>query len=593
MHSTNRHPTPFKLSAQTAFYIFFASHIFSALYSPIQDCDEVFNYWEPTHYLTHGHAFQTWEYSPDFAIRSWTYAGLHAIITKSASIVATLFSTPKALEFYLLRSTLAFVCAVCEARFFSKLTAVLNPRIAIFYLGITLTSPGMYHASVAYLPSSFAMYFTLLGIAAFMDWRGGLRTAQGIFCFGTGACIGWPFAAALSIPFLFEEALLAWLSNLKGLADLAWRVADGVARVLLILALQVGIDSFFYKKFVVVPWNIVHYNVFSGNGPDLYGIEPWHFYLRNLFLNFHLWLPLALAAGPLILLDHHFRRATPLRSSYLRGIIFTAPFYLWLTIMTLQPHKEERFLYPAYPALILNTSISLHILLSTLGSLTFIPIPLRLTAILSFLLLAALLSTFRILGTWTAFFAPLSIYAPLNTLSISAESTVCLGKEWYRFPSHFFLPEDLHAKFVPSDFHGLLPGEFSQVPANAGFGMFPGTWLVPPGMNGANEEDLGKLFPLVGCDFLVDVEFEGREVSEKEPRFIGSTEWEEVKCEKFLDASATGMLGRLGWVPEWEGMPGSLRRSWGKYCLLRRRKGSRGEGGVEGVGLRPGIETLL
>ena len=32
----------------------------------IADCDETFNYWEPTHYLLYGSGMQTWEYSPEF-----------------------------------------------------------------------------------------------------------------------------------------------------------------------------------------------------------------------------------------------------------------------------------------------------------------------------------------------------------------------------------------------------------------------------------------------------------------------------------------------------------------------------------------------
>ena len=61
------------------------------MYSNLQDCDEglfilccsrslllsdpftVFNYWEPLHYLYKGYGFQTWETSPQYAIRSWAY----------------------------------------------------------------------------------------------------------------------------------------------------------------------------------------------------------------------------------------------------------------------------------------------------------------------------------------------------------------------------------------------------------------------------------------------------------------------------------------------------------------------------------------
>jgi alpha-1,2-mannosyltransferase len=48
----------------------------------------------------------------------------------------------------------------------------------------------------------------------------------------------------------------------------------------------------------------------------------------------------------------------------------------------------------------------------------------------------------------------------------------------------------MRAKFIKSEFSGLLPGEFNE--AKTGFGFYPGTWLIPPGMNDRNEEDLGK-----------------------------------------------------------------------------------------------------
>jgi hypothetical protein len=66
----------------------------AAMYSIISDCDEgelasfvrmfaadtedsVFNFYEPLHYFQHNEGFQTWELSPQFAIRSWSYVLLH------------------------------------------------------------------------------------------------------------------------------------------------------------------------------------------------------------------------------------------------------------------------------------------------------------------------------------------------------------------------------------------------------------------------------------------------------------------------------------------------------------------------------------
>jgi alpha-1,2-mannosyltransferase len=37
-------------------------------------------------------------------------------------------------------------------------------------------------------------------------------------------------------------------------------------------------------------------------------------------------------------------------------------FYIWLGVLSLQPHKEERFMYPAYPLLGLNAAVSLFLL---------------------------------------------------------------------------------------------------------------------------------------------------------------------------------------------------------------------------------------
>ncbi|KAK4498297.1 hypothetical protein PRZ48_010955 [Zasmidium cellare] len=577
-----------------AFYVFFAFHVLAAILSPIQDCDEVFNYWEPTHYLNHKYGFQTWEYSPKYAIRSWTYIALHATVTPLAKLLP-MISTSRMAEFYILRVFLGFVCALCETRLFSKVSSVLNPRLAIMYLLITVTSPGMYHATTAFLPSSFAMYFVMLGMAAFMDWRGGLRTAQGIFCMGVGACLGWPFAAAMAVPYLLEELLLASLSDFQGMRELFWRVVDGVVRTLLILATQVGIDWFFYKELNLVPLNIVWYNIFSSKGPELYGTEPWHFYLRNLFLNFHFWLPLALLSMPLLLAQHFLRAKGATKTSYLRGIVFLTPFYLWLAIFTFQPHKEERFMYPAYPALAFNAAISLHIILANLGStdpkdfISKVPVQLRLLAILTFVLAASAFAAFRTIGTITAYGAPLSIYQPLHQQGLAKSGdTICLGKEWYRFPSHYHLPHDVRAKFIKSEFAGLLPGEFSE--AIHGFGLFPGTWLVPPGMNDENREDIGKYTDVKRCNFVVDVQLPSTEATKLEPSYINDTQtWEKVKCLPYLDAASTGVVGRLGWVPDLPFIPAKYKRVWGDYCLLKRKKKQAPQ-----VGDRPPtIETLL
>ncbi|KXH49658.1 Alg9-like mannosyltransferase, partial [Colletotrichum nymphaeae SA-01] len=568
----NRPPSAFAIEPISAFYCFLIANIISALFAPIQDCDETFNYYEPTHYLSHGYGLQTWEYSPTYAIRSWLYVGLHAIVGNIRRLMP--------------QSTKASALRHYRTLLFRVISLTLNARIGLFFILATVFSPGNFHASTAYLPSSFAMYMAMLGASSFMNWRGGLKTAQGIFWFAVGAVVGWPFAAALCAPFLVEEALFAALSDTDRLIEAIMRVVRGVVAGLIVLFFDGVINTFFYKKIEVAAWNIVKYNIFSETGgPELYGTEPWTFYFRNLTLNFNIWFALALVCLPLFLLQKIVSPSGQGFQTGLRALVFISPFYLWLGIFTLQPHKEERFMYPAYPFLALNAAMSLHIVLTALGNsdpktlVGKIPAKLKLSLVTITLLLSFDISLSRVYGIWSAYSAPLSLYKPLGAgvsgqqgLGVRGDN-VCFGKEWYRFPSSYFLPRDMHAKFVRSEFRGLLPGEFSE--ARTGFGFWSGTWMPTNGMNDRNQEDMGKYVDQRFCGFMVDTQYPERTAAlpPNEPDYIADEEnWEIVKCIPFLDAENTHVLARALYVPNLPFVPEQFKRKWGRHCLLKHKK---------------------
>lgn len=265
----------------------------------------------------------------------------------------------------------------------------------------------------------------------------------------------------------------------------------------------------------------------------------------------------------------------------LRTLVFLSPFYMWLAIFSLQPHKEERFMYPAYPFLALNAALGIHTCLIIIGNgdpkslVGRIPAKLKLGVISMALFSSIAIGLARVWGLYTGYHAPLSLYAPLSDPKIGGPGdTVCFGKDWYRFPSSFFLPRDMHAKFVRSEFRGLLPGEFSE--ARTGFGFWSGTWLPTIGLNDRNEEDLGKYVDLRSCVFLVDTQFPAREREQlppSEPDYAKDVKrWEEVKCLPFLDAQRTHFLARALWVPDWAIVPERFRRRWGRHCLLKQRR---------------------
>jgi alpha-1,2-mannosyltransferase len=174
-----------------------------------------------------------------------------------------------------------------------------------------------------------------------------------------------------------------------------------------------------------------------------------------------------------------------------------APFYLWFGIFTAQPHKEERFMYPAYPFLALNAALSFHLILTYLGSsdpkaiISRVPAKLKLVGALYIIILAINVGMLRMLGMVTAYNAPLKVLEPLQQVNVTQTgSSVCLGKEWYRFPSSYFLQHNMRAKFIRSEFNGLLPGEFPESPSL--LGRLDGASQIPSGMNDLNLEDSNK-----------------------------------------------------------------------------------------------------
>lgn len=219
------------LGGPTIFIALFTVNVLFASLAPIQDCDEVFNFWEPTHYLNHGYGMQTWELSPDYAIRSWLYTSIHAALIHVTTWLP--YVDGKASGFAILRVIFAGTCAACETALHGALARTVNRRVATIFVLICASSAGMFHASIAYLPSTAAMYCSMQAVACLLTPRSRRNFAAGMTWFAAGTILGWPFVAVLAAPFVFEE-LYASLAG-GDLSGCIRRIADGLIRSVSIL----------------------------------------------------------------------------------------------------------------------------------------------------------------------------------------------------------------------------------------------------------------------------------------------------------------------------------------------------------------------
>lgn len=118
------------------------------------------------------------------------------------------------------------------------------------------------------------MYCTMLGMASFMNWRGGLKTAWGIGWFAVGGILGWPFSMALSLPFLVEEIILATLSSKEAFIDTIIRTGRGVIAGILILVSRPLSDRIILLKEPVRS---------SNSSSQASSTRRWSWYLLTLF----------------------------------------------------------------------------------------------------------------------------------------------------------------------------------------------------------------------------------------------------------------------------------------------------------------------
>ncbi|KAJ7597477.1 glycosyltransferase family 22 protein [Mycena floridula] len=628
---------PWSPSFSLALRLLLIIRVSGAMYSNIDDCDEVFNFWEPLHFFHRGIGFQTWEVSPQYAIRSWSYILLHL---PAAHLGFLLSGGSKRAAFFGVRVFLAFLSSFSEVTLYRNVYEKVNERVGRYLFFILLFNAGLWNASAAFLPSSFAMYTTTLAFAASIgpaSAQGSHRTRAATLLFATGAIVGWPFAIALAIPFVFEQLFIFGKDKVASGSYVSWILSRwkrlftfGILASMLFIPV-IGLDSVAYGKLAIVPWNIVSYNLFSSDrGPELYGTSPWHFYIFNLLLNFNVLLPFALLSLPALFATSFVdrKRLGIYKPSKEESSPFTilalklAPFYVWFAILSSQPHKEERFMFPAYTMLCFNAAVTIYLVRgwmeATFISLTKSPYRASQSSIFSnftssVVICSALLSLSRIMANWNYYHAPMSVTFHLeskelpnllNTTNLLPplpvptslydkredrkprvdltpvkilNLTLCTGKEWHRFPGHYLVPDGVRVEFIKSEFRGLLPGQFVH---DLAFDAHPSplarwwpraeTQHISRDQNDMNREEPSHYIPVSECDYLIDLDFPlDPSASALEPRYAADEQWERVACYPFLDARNSPMISRTLWLP---GQRWRALNSWGDYCLLKNKK---------------------
>ena len=177
-----------------------------------------------------------------------------------------------------------------------------------------------------------------------------------------------------------------------------------------------------------------------------------------------------------------------------------------------------------------------------------------------------LLGISRTFSLYKNYHAPLDLLMELNRfpnegkVSKEANINVCLGKDWHRYPSSFFLPNtNWNVRFVRSEFKGILPAPFTE--------LENGTKIVHGHFNDNNEEVFSMYFDVTKCHFLLDLNL-GNETP-LEPIYADRRDqWKVVKSYEFLNIARSNRFFRTFYVP----FLNNRFVTYGEFSLLQAAK---------------------
>ncbi len=189
---------------------------------------------------------QTWEYSPAYSIR--TYSFIFPVFIFGDLLKRFGFSSITI--FHIVRSTFGMFTAYTQSKFVHSLQKEFGITTALLTAMFILCSAGIFFSSTSFLPSAVTMNLVTMACSSWLD----KRFLVSIF-WGSVAVLwsGWPFVALLFAPLgLFMVVDSALDKSMATLMASFWSVSSLLLSGFVIAAVvcvpTVLLDRHFYQK---------------------------------------------------------------------------------------------------------------------------------------------------------------------------------------------------------------------------------------------------------------------------------------------------------------------------------------------------------
>ena len=197
------------------------------------------------------------------------------------------------------------------------------------------------------LPNTYALVLTTLAVRSYaiaISRHGATKVAKrhhaiSLFLLTTAGVV---FRSEIAVLVLTQTL---WLLLTNGTPLVETIIPAGACGLIVGLAITVPIDSFFWQETPLWPeWAGFYYNTILMKSND-WGVSPWHYYFTNSVPKL-----LMLTAVPLPL-------ALVLPSTRARALALLIPAIAFVSIYSVLPHKEWRFIVYIVPTLTLVSAL--------------------------------------------------------------------------------------------------------------------------------------------------------------------------------------------------------------------------------------------
>ncbi len=352
---------------------------------PPSQVEESFHLQATHDILIHGTDIDAYDHIefPGVVPRTFLGALYLALLSWPALVVTQALSLPKVFLQLGVRITLAALVCGSLWRLKSHIAQRLGEMTArAFLLLICITPHFLFYASRT-LPNVFAVYLVLNGTAEWMlldahtdaSTSGSRNESQSwvqyvislLVPFKGESLFSWRLTKAIlfyvlavlwfrcDMLVLLGPVALSWMLARK--ANLTQIIAIGAVVGVLALALTIGVDSALWKRLLWPEGEVLFFNTVLNKSHE-YGVSPFHWYFTSALPRSMLVAMLLLPLGCIKIHVPATRSFSPLRwlSADWEVIEYVAPSLVFISLYSILPHKELRFILPGLPLLFIGSA---------------------------------------------------------------------------------------------------------------------------------------------------------------------------------------------------------------------------------------------